>query len=57
MAIREVRRAGTKVFGITVDREAQDYFPYIFGPGAYAIFPDISRLPTTLPALYRQVTA
>ena len=43
------------MFGITVDREARDYFPYIFGPGAYAIFPDISRLPTALPAIYRQV--
>jgi nitric oxide reductase NorD protein len=57
MAIREARRAGTKVFGITVDREARDYFPYIFGLGAYAIFPDISRLPAALPAMYRQVTA
>ncbi|RAI55184.1 nitric oxide reductase activation protein NorD [Roseicella frigidaeris] len=56
MAIREARRAGCKVFGITVDREARDYFPYIFGPGAYAIFPDISRLPAALPAIYRQVT-
>ncbi|TCZ50975.1 nitric oxide reductase activation protein NorD [Roseicella aquatilis] len=56
MAIREARRAGCKVFGITVDREARDYFPYLFGPGAYAIFPDISRLPAALPAIYRQVT-
>jgi nitric oxide reductase NorD protein len=55
MAIREARRGGTRVFGITVDREARDYFPYLFGPGAYAIFPDISRLPTALPAIYRQV--
>ncbi|WP_343895579.1 nitric oxide reductase activation protein NorD, partial [Craurococcus roseus] len=55
MAIREARRAGTRVFGVTVDREARDYFPYLFGPGAYAIFPDISRLPTALPAIYRQV--
>jgi nitric oxide reductase NorD protein len=55
MAIREARRAGARVFGITVDREARDYFPYLFGPGAYAIFPNISRLPTALPAIYRQV--
>jgi len=55
MAIREARRAGTRVFGITVDREARDYFPHIFGPGAFAISPDISRLPTALPAIYRQM--
>ncbi|NOG74135.1 nitric oxide reductase activation protein NorD [Roseicella sp. DB1501] len=56
MAIREARRAGCKVFGITVDREARDYVPYLFGPGGYAIFPDIGRLPMALPAIYRQVT-
>ena len=55
MAIREARRAGMRVFGITVDREAQDYVPYLFGPGAYAIFPQISRLPVALPAIYRQL--
>jgi len=57
MAIREARRAGMKVFGITVDREARDYFPYLFGPGAYAIFPHVGRFPAALPAIYRQVTA
>jgi nitric oxide reductase NorD protein len=57
MAIREARRGGTKVFGVTVDREARDYIPYLFGPGAYAMFPHISRLPTALPAIYRQVVA
>ncbi|RAI57090.1 nitric oxide reductase activation protein NorD [Roseicella frigidaeris] len=56
MAIREARRAGCKVFGITVDREARDYVPYLFGPGGYAIVPDISRLPVALPAIYLQVT-
>jgi nitric oxide reductase NorD protein len=55
MAIREAHRAGTRVFGITVDREARDYFPYIFGPGAYAMVPHIARLPMALPAIYRQV--
>lgn len=56
-AIREARRAGIKVFGITVDRSAREYFPYLFGPGAYTIFPNISRLPAALPAIYRQVTS
>lgn len=55
MAIREARRAGARVFGITVDRDARDHPPYPFGPGAYAILPDISRPPTASPALYRRV--
>ena len=42
MAIREAREAGTRVFGVTVDEHARDYFPYIFGRGAYAIFPSIA---------------
>jgi nitric oxide reductase NorD protein len=57
MAIREARRAGIRVFGITVDREARGYFPAIFGLGAYVIFPHIARLPTALPAIYRQVAS
>ena len=36
--------------------EARDYVPTIFGPGAYAIFPDTSRLSTALPAIYRHIT-
>jgi nitric oxide reductase NorD protein len=56
MAIREARKAGLRVFGVTVDEDAQDYFPYIFGRGAYAIVSDISRLPAALPAIYRQIT-
>lgn len=56
MAIRAARDAGIRVFGVTVDELAHDYFPYIFGQGAYAIFPNISRLPTALPAIYRQIT-
>jgi nitric oxide reductase NorD protein len=55
-AIREAREAGIRVFGVTVDEHARDYFPYIFGRGAYAIFPSIARLPTALPAIYRQIT-
>jgi nitric oxide reductase NorD protein len=56
MAVREARREGLCVFGVTVDEEARDYFPYIFGRGAYAIFPHIGRLPAALPAIYRHVT-
>lgn len=55
MAIREARRDGVAVFGITVDAEARDHFPTLFGRGSYAIFPHVDRLSTALPALYRQL--
>jgi len=54
-AVLEARKEGLAVFGITVDAEARDYFPTLFGRGAYAIFPHIGRLTTALPALYRQL--
>lgn len=56
-AIREARNAGMTVFGITVDKKAREYFPYIFGRGAFAIVAKIDKLPQALPAIYRQITA
>ncbi|CAH2601803.1 Protein NorD [Rhodovastum atsumiense] len=56
-AIREARRAGIRVFGITIDQEARDYVPALFGQGAYTIIADAARLTAALPRLYRQVTA
>jgi len=54
-AIQEARQQGLAVFGITVDRQARDYIPYLFGRGAYAIVGHITRLPTALPMIYRQL--
>lgn len=54
-AVQEARRAGLAVFGITIDRKAQDYFPHLFGRGSFAIIDDISRLSAALPKIYRQL--
>jgi nitric oxide reductase NorD protein len=56
VAVQEARRAGLRLFGVTVDEKGRDYLPYIFGPGAYAIFPHVARLPAALLAIYRQLT-
>ena len=56
-AVQEARRSGVSVFGVTVDREAQDYFPVLFGRGGYAIVDKIARLPAALPSLYRHLVA
>ncbi|HEY0832890.1 MAG TPA: VWA domain-containing protein, partial [Azospirillum sp.] len=55
-AVQEARRAGLRLFGVTIDEKGRDYLPYLFGPGAYAIFPHVARLPAALPAIYRQLT-
>ena len=54
-AVREARATGNRVFGITIDGQAQGYFPYLFGRGGYAIVERISRLPMALPSIYRQL--
>jgi nitric oxide reductase NorD protein len=56
-AIREARRQGLSVFGVTVDTEARDYFPTLFGRGHYAIIGDLSRLSRALPRLYQGIAA
>lgn len=55
MAVREARRAGHAVFGITVEREAKSWFARIFGQGGFALVPDAEKLTQALPRIYRQL--
>ena len=54
-AVMEARRAGVTVFGVTVDQQAQSYFPTLFGRGGYAIVNRGAKLPSALPAIYRHL--
>lgn len=54
-AILEARRDGITVFGVTIDDNAQHYFPYLFGPGAYSIVGQPARLGVALPGIYRHL--
>jgi nitric oxide reductase NorD protein len=56
-AIREARRQGHAIFGITIDRKAQAYFPQIFGRNAFAIVPHPAALTAALPLIYHHVVA
>lgn len=55
MAVREARRAGHAVFGITVDRDGKSWFPRIFGQGGFALVHDAEKLSQALPQIYRQL--
>lgn len=55
MAVRQARRAGHAVFGITIDRDAQSWFPRIFGQGGFQVIREPDRLITALPDIYRQL--
>ena len=56
-AVHEARRAGIAVFGITIDKKAQSYFPHIFGRNAYAIAGHANDLTKALPLMYRQLVS
>lgn len=55
-AVLEARRAGLLPFCITIDREAADYLPHLFGSQGYLLINDPAQLPVRLPQLYRQLT-
>ncbi len=55
MAVREARRAGQSVFGVTVDRTGKSWFPRMFGQGGFAVIPNPDKLLMALPQIYRQL--
>ncbi|WP_116367899.1 protein norD [Parahaliea mediterranea] len=55
-AVLDARQQDIRVFAITVDREAGQYIPRLFGRGAYAMVDHPEKLSEALPRLYRQIT-
>ena len=55
-ALIEARRAGIHPFCVTIDREASDYLPHMYGAVNYTVVADVARLPTKLAELYRRLT-
>jgi nitric oxide reductase NorD protein len=57
MAVREARRRGQSVFGVTIDSKSQATFSRIFGNGGYVVIPDPEMLTAALPHLYRHLVS
>ncbi len=55
-ALKEARSAGIRAFCVTIDTEANDYLPHLFGVGGYAVIHKPEELPRELPLLYAQMT-
>ncbi|WP_299470885.1 VWA domain-containing protein [uncultured Roseibium sp.] len=55
MAVREARRAGQAVFGVTIDKSAKSWFPRLFGQGGFALISHPDKLTQALPQIYRQL--
>jgi nitric oxide reductase NorD protein len=54
-AVLEARQQEVRVFGVTIDREARQYIPHLFGRGSYAIVNRPEHLALALPSIYRQI--
>jgi nitric oxide reductase NorD protein len=57
MALLEARRAGVHPFCITIDREARDYLPHMYGAARYIILDDVKDLPFRVSDIYRRLTS
>ena len=55
-ALIEARQAGVHPFCITIDKEAQDYLPQLYGPAAFTVLYSVRALPTRISDIYRKLT-
>ena len=56
-AILDARQQDLRVFGITIDRDAEHYIAHLFGRGGYAMVHKPEHLSQALPGIYRQLIA
>jgi len=55
-ALLEAMRIGIRPFCITLDREARDYLPQLYGAARYTVIDDVARLPHKVAEIYRRLT-
>jgi len=55
-ALVETRREGIHPYCITIDREAKDYLPHMYGAAAYTVLDEIRELPLKVSDIYRRLT-
>ncbi len=55
-ALLEARGRGIRTFCLTIDAEARDYMPRLFGLNNYVTLSEVAALPRKLPDLYRRLT-
>jgi len=56
MALIEARRSGIHPFCITIDTEARDYLPHMYGAVNYAVIDEVRKLPLKVSDIYRRLT-
>ncbi len=57
MALFEAKQQGIKPFCITIDKEARQYLPRLYGAANYVLVPDVRLLHKRVPEIYRILTS
>lgn len=55
-ALIEAKRDGTHSFCTTIDTEARDYLPHMYGAVNYTVIDEVRKLPLKVPDIYRRLT-
>jgi len=56
-ALIEARFQGIHTYCITIDEEAMDYLPYMYGKSNFAVINKVDKLPVKVSDIYRKITA
>ena len=56
-ALQEAQRGGIHPFCITIDQEARDYLPHMYGAANWVLVDEVRRLPLKVADIYRKLTA
>jgi nitric oxide reductase NorD protein len=55
-ALLEARHTGIHPFCITIDTEAVDYLPHMYGNASYVVIDEVRKLPLKVADIYRKLT-
>lgn len=55
-ALLELKQGGIHAFCITIDNEAQEYLPHMYGTANYAVIDEVQKLPYKVADIYRRLT-
>ncbi len=56
-ALLEARQSGIHPFCVTIDEEARDYLPHMYGPASWVLIDDAAQLPLKTAEVYRRLTS
>ncbi len=56
-ALIEARQSGIHPFCVTIDEQARDYLPHMYGPASWVLIDDAGQLPLKTAEAYRRLTS